>query len=82
MNGEWKLIGYGFGVATVGAVASMSFIVGVSALYVGKFTIGVWSLVAAGCLAIAFLTSLRPYLNALDRRLSATPSDLAAEKHQ
>ena len=68
LNSAWTMIGKGLFVASTGAVASMLMIVGISAGYVGKFTISMGCFVLATCLAIAFRTTLRPFLDSLDQR--------------
>jgi hypothetical protein len=68
MNNDWTLIVRGFAIAALGAVASMLYIVGVSAAYVGRSGVSGASLAAAVLLAMLFHRTLSPYLDALDRR--------------
>ena len=82
MNGEWKMIGQGFIVAVMGATASMLFIVAVSAAYMGKFAIGVASIIVASCLAVGFRSCLRPFLDALDRREAEFTSHVGAHRRE
>jgi hypothetical protein len=79
MNSDWTLIVRGFTIATLGAVASMLYIVGVSAAYVGRSGVSGATLAAAVLLALLFHRTLSPYLDALDRRTSegdASDADL------
>jgi membrane protein implicated in regulation of membrane protease activity len=68
MNNEWRLIVRGLFVAGLGAAASMLYIVGLSAAYVGRLTITAATLAAAAATAVLFRRFVRNYLDALDQR--------------
>jgi membrane protein implicated in regulation of membrane protease activity len=70
---DWALIAIGFVVATLGAAASMLYIVALSAAYVGKFGLAAGLLMFALVLALAFRRTLGPYLDRLDQRNSESP---------
>jgi hypothetical protein len=71
MNSDWMLIARGFFVAALGSGASMLYIVGLSAGYVGRFLLAGWSLGLALLLAVLFRRFLKYYLDALDQRIHA-----------
>jgi hypothetical protein len=73
MSEEWRPVAVGFAIASLGAGATALYIVGVSWLYVGRFSSGGLALVGASLGAIAFRRSLGPYLDALDARAEAGP---------
>jgi hypothetical protein len=68
MTSDWKLIAAGFVVAGTGAVATMLFIVGLSAAYIGRYAAGAVALGGAGVLALLFHRMLGHYLDTLDAR--------------
>ena len=68
MTSDWKLIGGGFGIASLGASATMLYIVGVSGVYVGRYAAGASALAAACLLALLFRRWLGRYLDTLDAR--------------
>jgi len=68
MSSDWGMIARGFVVASLGAGASMLYIVSLSALFVGRYTLAIWTMAAALVMAVLFQQFLTPYLNALDRR--------------
>jgi hypothetical protein len=65
VNSDWTLIGRGFGIATVGTLGVMSYILGLSNLYVGFFGVGAAYLVGSVLLILLFRRILDPFLNAL-----------------
>ena len=75
MTSDWKLIGCGFVIASVGAVATMLYIVGVSGLYVGRYAAGVISLSCAGVFALIFHRYLGRFLDTLDLRAGDAGDD-------
>jgi hypothetical protein len=68
MNPEWRLIWQGFGIALLGAVATMGYILALSNLLVGAPLVAAANGVGAVVLGIVFNALLRPYLDALERR--------------
>ena len=68
MTSDSKLIGTGFVIAGIGAVATMLYIVGISGLYVGRYAAGVMALSCAGPLALIFYRYLGRFLDTLDLR--------------
>jgi hypothetical protein len=81
MTSDWKLIGGGFGIAGLGAAATMLYIVGVSGVYIGRYAVGALALGAACLLALVFRRYLGRYLDTLDARAGAADGgeDVAAE---
>jgi len=75
MTSDWKLIGIGFVIAGVGAVATMLYIVGISGLYVGRYAAGVMALGCAGALALIFYRYLGRFLDTLDLRAGNAADD-------
>ena len=75
MTSDWKLIGSGFVIASVGAVATMLYIVGVSGLYVGRYAAGVIALSCAAVLALIFHRYLGRFLDTLDSRAGNAGDD-------
>jgi hypothetical protein len=75
MTSDWKLIGIGFVIAGVGAVATMLYIVGISGLYVGRYAAGVMALGCAGALALIFYRYLGRFLDTLDLRAGNAGDD-------
>jgi hypothetical protein len=71
MSHEWGLIARGFAIAGLGAIASMLYIVGLSAIYVGRFSVAAASLAAAVAGAVAFGWFVGGYLDILDERATA-----------
>jgi hypothetical protein len=69
MSEDWRLVAVGFAIASLGAGATALYIVGMSWLYVGRFSPGGLALVGASLGAIAFRRTLGPYLDALDARV-------------
>jgi hypothetical protein len=66
MTSDWKLIVVGFAIAGIGAIATMLYIVGLSALYIGRYTAG-WTALGAACvLSLICRRYLGHYLDALD----------------
>jgi hypothetical protein len=68
MTSDWKLIAGGFGIAGLGACATMLYIVGASGLYIGRYAAGAGALMAACLLALMFRRYLGRYLDTLDAR--------------
>jgi membrane protein implicated in regulation of membrane protease activity len=68
MRSDWGLIARGLMIASLGAGASMLYIVGLSAFYVGRYTLAIWTLAGALMTAVLFHRLLTPYLDSLDRR--------------
>ena len=81
MTSDWKLIGGGFGIAGLGASATMLYIVGVSGVYVGRYAAGAGALAAACLLALLFRRWLGRYLDTLDAR-AGSDEDIATEAEQ
>jgi len=77
MTSDWKLIGGGFGIAGLGASATMLYIVGVSGVYIGRYAAGAGALAAACLLALAFRQYLGRYLDTLDARAGGDDGDEA-----
>ena len=75
MTSDWKLIGGGFGIAGLGASATMLYIVGVSGVYVGRYAAGAGALAAACLLALLFRRWLGRYLYTLDARAGDDSGD-------
>ena len=75
MTSDWKLIGCGFVIASVGAVATMLYIVGISGLYVGRYAAGVIALSCAVILALIFHRYLGRFLDTLDLRAGNAGDD-------
>jgi hypothetical protein len=69
MSSEWGLIVRGFAIAALGAIASMLYIVGLSAIFVGRFSLAVALLAIAVLGAIAFRRLVGSYLDVLDERV-------------
>ena len=68
MTSDWRLIGGGFLIAALGSVATMLYIVGLSAIYVGRYPAGVIALSGACVLALIFRFYLVRFLDTLDAR--------------
>jgi hypothetical protein len=75
MTSDWKLIGRGFGIAGLGASATMLYIVGVSGAYVGRYATGAGALAGACLLALLFRRRLGRYLDTLDARAGDAGGD-------
>jgi hypothetical protein len=75
MTADWKLIWTGFAIAGTGAAATMLYIVGASAAYVGRFATSGLALVAACVLALTFRRYLGRYLDALAARAGGSGDD-------
>jgi hypothetical protein len=75
MTSDWKLIGSGFVIAGIGAVATMLYIVGISGLYIGRYAAGVMALGCAGALALIFYRYLGRFLDTLDLRAGNAGDD-------
>ena len=75
MTSDWKLIGAGVVIACVGAGATMLFIVGVSALYIGRYAACLIALGGACVLALLFNRLLGHYLDTLDARAGNAGDD-------
>ena len=75
MKSEWKLIAVGFGIAGIGSVSAMLYIVGLSALYIGRFAVGAAALIAACVAAFLFRRYLGSYLDTLDARADGPGDD-------
>jgi hypothetical protein len=69
MTNEWGLIARGFAIAGLGAIASMLYIVGLSAIFVGRFPLAATALAIAVVGAVAFHRLVGSYLDVLDRRV-------------
>ena len=78
MTSDWKLIGGGFGIAGLGAFATMLYIVGVSGVYIGRYAVGAGALAAACLLALVFRRYLGRYLDMRDARAGGD-EDVATE---
>ena len=83
MSHEWGLIARGFAVACLGASASMLYIVGLSAIFVGRFSLAATALAIAVVGAVGFHRFVGSYLDVLDQRVgderSAMNNCVAAE---
>jgi hypothetical protein len=79
MSHDWRLIFQGFAVAAVGASASMFYILGLSAVFVGRFPLAATTLAIASAGAIGFHQLVGRYLDTLDQRLG---DDLGASNHR
>ena len=75
MTSDWKLIGSGFVIASIGAVATMLYIVGLSGLYIGRYAAGILALSCAGALALIFYRDLGRFLDTLDLRAGNAGDD-------
>ena len=75
MTSDWRLIGSGFVIASIGAVATTLYIVGISGLYVGRYAAGVIALSCAGVLALIFHHYLGRFLDTLDLRAGNAVDD-------
>ena len=75
MSSDWKLIGAGFCIAGLGSAATMLYIVGVSAVYIGRYAVGGGALAAACVIALAFRRFLGRYLDTLDARAGDAGGD-------
>ena len=75
MTSDGKLIGSGFVIASIGAVATMLYIVGISGLYVGRYAAGVIALSCAAVLALIFHRYLGRFLDTLDLRVGNAADD-------
>jgi hypothetical protein len=75
MTSDWKLIAAGFAIAAAGAVAAMLYIVGLSALYIGRYAAGSAALGGACILSLIFRRYLGHYLDALDARAGGAGDD-------
>ena len=71
MSHEWGLIARGFAIAGLGASASMLYIIGLSAIFVGRFAVAAAALAAAVAGAVAFRRLVGGYLDILDQRVGA-----------
>ncbi|MBA3483633.1 MAG: hypothetical protein H0T51_17635 [Pirellulales bacterium] len=69
MSHEWGLIARGFAIAALGASASMLYIVGLSAIFVGRFSLAATALAIAVVGAVGFRRLVGSYLDVLDQRL-------------
>jgi hypothetical protein len=67
MNGDWRLIGQGLALATLGAGGSMLYIIALSAYYIGRYWTANFSSIAAIGAAAVFLRLLPGYLAAIER---------------
>ena len=65
MSEDWTLIGRGFGIAAVGSLGVMAYILGLSNLYVGFYVAGLGCLVGAIILLALFRHILGPFLDRL-----------------
>lgn len=72
---EWAFITRGFIVASMGAGASILYIVAISAAYVGRFGLAGSTIAIAILLAVMFRSALDPYLESLDKRNVDRPID-------
>jgi hypothetical protein len=83
MRGGWGLIVRGFAIACLGASASMLYIVGLSAGYVGRFSLAAIALILGALGAFGFYRLIGSYLDALDQRerseISVMSSRVAAD---
>ena len=75
MTSDWKLIGVGFVIAGIGAVATMLYIVGISGLYIGRYATSIIALSSAGVLALIFFRYLGRFLDTLDARAGSAGDD-------
>ena len=75
MTSDWKLIGSGFVIAGIGAVATMLYIVGLSGLYIGRYAAGILALSCAGASALIFYRYLGRFLDTLDLRAGNAGDD-------
>ena len=69
MSHDWRLIFQGFAVAALGAGASMFYILGLSAIFVGRFPLAATTLAIAIAGAVGFHRLVGRYLDTLDQRL-------------
>lgn len=74
MSHEWGLIGRGFAIAILGAGASILYIVGLSAIFVGRFPLAATTLALSVVGAVGFYRFVGSYLDVLDRRVEDNPS--------
>jgi hypothetical protein len=75
MTSDWKLIGAGFGIAGLGSVATMLYILGASAVYIGRYAVGGGALAAAFVIALLFRRYLGRFLDTLDARAGGAGED-------
>lgn len=78
MSGDWALVFRGFAVAGIGACATILYIVGISAAYIGRFTLSIAAIAIGAVFAFAFLRLIGPYLDAIDQRETAETSQMKA----
>ena len=76
MSNDWTLVFRGFAVAGIGACATILYIVGISAAYIGRFTLSIAAMVVGAVLAFAFLRLIGSYLDAIDQREAAETSQM------
>jgi hypothetical protein len=76
MSSDWRLVFRGFAVAGIGACATILYIVGLSAAYIGKFTLSIAAMAIGAVLAFAFLRLIGPYLDAIDQREAAETTQM------
>ncbi len=75
MKDDWALVRRGFGVAIVGYVGVVCYILGLSNLYVGRYGVGGGCLVAAILFLYVFRRILSPYLDVLIARWQSIESE-------
>jgi hypothetical protein len=68
MTEDWNLVWRGFGVAFVGFVSVVLYILGISNLYIGMFGRGAACLTGAALFLVVFMRVLNPYLDTLTAR--------------
>jgi chromosome condensin MukBEF MukE localization factor len=71
MSSDWALVFRGFAVAAMGACSTILYIVGISAAYIGRFTLSIVAMVIGAVLAFGFLRLIGSYLDAIDQREAA-----------
>ena len=76
MSSDWTLVFRGFAVAGIGACATILYIVGVSAAYIGRYALSIAAMVIGAVLAFAFLRLIGSYLDAIDQREAAETSQM------
>jgi hypothetical protein len=76
MSQGWGLIVRGFAIATLGASASMLYIVGLSAIFVGRFPLAATTLAFSVAGAVGFYRLIGRYLDVLDQRVEDNQSGM------
>jgi hypothetical protein len=71
----WRVIGRGFSIAVIGAVAVMSYILALSNFVIGSSGAGSLYLVGGVALMLIFVCLLTPYLDTLEKQIELQPQE-------